>query len=196
LLYENFSRYREGQASDWGPNTFVRVGLDRRNWLVSSVEGAHPVGRSVRLPNAFHFECRYATGMSEVTRGIFGWWREPVTSRISFLNSQGGKYAVEWVIRCGNDPTRLNPLGSPSFYAKKYYHSIKLPDGTANEIGVTQPTGILRIDRDNRVVTVFIDGQAAVVGAVGPMGQVVGFEIDVVKAANGTLSFTEFKIAR
>ena len=55
---------------------------------------------------------------------------------------------------------------------------------------------MLRIDRDNNVVKVFIDGQAAVVGTMSPMGQLVGFEIDVVKAKNGTLFFTDFKIAR
>jgi hypothetical protein len=134
--------------------------------------------------------------MSEVTRGILGWWKDPVSTKISFLNDHGVKYAIEWAIRCGNDMTRLNPLGASSLYAKKYYHTIKLPDGTANEIEVTQPTGVLRIDRDNNVLKVFVDGQAAVVGTVIPMGQLVGFEIDVVKAKSGTVSFTDFKIAR
>ena len=59
-----------------------------------------------------------------------------------------------------------------------------------------QPTGILRIDRENSAVKVSIDGQAAAVGTISPMGQLGGFEIDVVKAKNGTLSFTDFKIAR
>ena len=197
MLYENFSHYRgEGDATDWGPNTFVKTGLDHRNWLVSNVEGTHPVGRRIRLPNEFYFECRYSANMPEVTRGVLGWWKEPVSTKISFVNDQGVKYAIEWVIRCGNDMTRLNPLGSSSLYAKKYYHTIKLPDGTANEVGVVQPTGMLRIDRENNVVKVLIDGQAAVVGTMGPMGQLVGFEIDVVKAKNGTLFFTDFKIAR
>ena len=75
---------------------------------------------------------------------------------------------------------------------KKYYHAIKLPDGTAGELGAVQPTGVLRIVLDNKVVKVFIDGQAAVVGTMSPMGQLVGFEIDVVKAKNGTLFFTDF----
>ncbi len=196
LLYENFSRYREGQATDWGPNSFVNIGPDGRHWLVALSEGAHPVGRDVYLPNAFHLECRYAVGMSEVTRGIFGWWREPVVSKISFRNRRGGSYTIEWVIRCGNDPLRLNPLGSPSLYAKKYYHHLKLPDGTANEVSVPQPTGILRIERDNRLVTVFIDGRAVVAGTMSPMGLLVGFETEVVKAASGSLALTEVKIAR
>jgi hypothetical protein len=196
LLYEDFSHYREGEATDWGPNTFVKAGLDHRNWLVSNVEGTHPVGCRIRLPGEFHFECRYSAYMPEVTRGILGWWKDPVAAKISLLNNQGVKYAIEWVIKCGNDPTRLNPLGSSSLYAKKFYHSIKLPDGTANEVGVIQPTGILRIDRDNNVVKVFVDGQAAVVGTMSQMGQLVGFEIDVVNAKNGTLFFTDFKIAR
>ena len=196
LLYENFSHYREGDAPGWGPNTLIKTGLDGRNWLVSNVDGTHPVGCRVRLPNEFCFECRYSAYMPEITRGILGWWKEPVSTKISFLNDQGAKYAIEWVIKYGNDTTRLNPLGSSSLYAKKCYHTITLPDGTANEVGVVQPTGVLRIDRSNNVVKVLINGQAAVVGTMSPMGQLVGFEIDVVKAANGTLSFTDFKVAR
>ncbi len=196
LLYENFSQYREGDATDWGPNTSVKTGLDRRNWLVSGVDGSHPVGRNIRLPGKFQLECRYAAGVSEVTRGILGWWKEPLSTKISFVNDQGAKYVIEWAIGCGNDVTRLNPLGSPSLCAKKYYHTIKLPDGTAGELGAVQPTGVLRIDRDNKVVKVFIDGQTAAVGALGQVGQLVGFRIDVVKAKNGTLFFTDFKIAR
>ena len=80
--------------------------------------------------------------------------------------------------------------------AKKYYHVIKLPGGAANEVGVLQPTGMLRIDRDNDVIQVVVDGQAAVAGTMSPMGQLVGFEIEVVKAKNGTLFFTDFKIGR
>jgi hypothetical protein len=196
LLYENFSQYREGEATDWGPNTFVKTGLDHRNWLVSNVDGTHTVGCRIRLPNEFHFECRYSTYMPEVTRGILGWWKEPASTKISFVNNQGAKYAIEWVVRYGNDPTSINPIGSSSLYAKKYYHSIKLPDGTANEVGVIQPTGILRIDWDGNVVKVFVDGQAAVVGTTSQMDQIVGFEIDLVNTKNGTLFFTDFKIVR
>jgi len=196
LLHENFSRYKDGQESDWGSNAVVRVASDGRRWLVAAVDGVHPVGRSLRLPNTFHWECQCAAGMSEITRGILGWWKEPVSTKISFQNEQGAKYTIEWTVRCGNDVMRLNPLGSPTLYAKKYYHSIKLPDGTAKEIGVSQPTGTLRIDRDNGVVKVTIDGQEVVAGSMNPMGQLVRFEIDVVKAANGMLSFTDFKIVR
>ena len=122
--------------------------------------------------------------------------KAPVASRISFVNERGVQYAIQWVVKFGSDPTRLNPLGSPSLYAKKCYHTITLPDGTANEVGVIQPTGVLRIDRSNNVVKVFINGQAAVVGVMSPMGQLVGFEIDIVKAKNGALFFTDFKIGR
>ena len=79
---------------------------------------------------------------------------------------------------------------------KKYYHTVNLPDGTTNEVGVIQPTGMLRIERDKNVVKALVDGQAVVVGAMNQMGQLVGFEIDVVKAANGALFFTDFKIGR
>ena len=103
---------------------------------------------------------------------------------------------MEWVIKCGPDVTRLNPLGSSSLCARSYYHTIKLPDGIANQVESAQPTGMLRIDRDKQVVKVFVDGQATVVGALGQMGQLVGFEINVVNAKNGTLFFTDFKIAR
>jgi hypothetical protein len=196
LLAENFAHFKDGSTTDWGPNTSIRLGLDHRNWLVSNVNGIHPVGRRIRLPKEFSFECRYAAYTPEVTRGIVGWWKEPVSTAISFPNDQGGKYSIEWVVKCGNDVTRLNPLGSPSLYARKYYHTIKLPDGSANEIGVVQPTGVLRIDRDNNAVKVFVDGQATVVGTMSPMGQLVGFEIEVVNTKNGALSFTDFKIAR
>ncbi len=196
LLCDNLSRYREGDSTDWGPNASVKRGSDRRNWLVSRVAGAHPVGRRLPLPNEFYFECRYSAYTPEITRGILGWWKEPVSTRFSFLNDRGAKYTIQWVIKYGNDVTRLNPLGSPSLYAKKYYHTIELPDGASNEVGVLQPTGVLRIDRDNKVVKVFVDGQAAVVGTMNQIGPLDGFEIDVVNAGNGSLSFTDFKIAR
>lgn len=196
LLYENFSHYRERGVTDWGSNTFVKLGLDHRNWLVSNVAGTHPVGRRVRLPNEFYFECRYSAYTPEVTRGVLGWWKEPVSTTISFLDDRGAKFSIAWTIKCGNDMTRLNPLGSPSLYAKKYYHSITLPDGTADEVGVVQPAGVLRIDRENKVIRVFIDSQAIVTGTMSQMGQLVGFEIGIVRAKNGALSFTDFKIGR
>jgi hypothetical protein len=194
LLYENFQRYRERAATDWGQNTATQLGLDGRKWLVSYVEGTHAAGRNIRLPNEFSFECRYAVYMPEVTRGILGWWKEPVSSRISFLNDHGVKCAIEWVIRCGIDMTWHDPLGSLS--AKKYYHTIKLPDGAANEVGIVPPTGMLRINRNKNVLNVLVNGQLAATGTISSAGQLVGFEINVVKAKNGTLFFTDFKIAR
>jgi hypothetical protein len=196
LLYEDFSHYREGAATEWGANTFIKTGLDSRNWIVSNVDGAHPVGYRIRLPSEFSFECRYSAFLPEVTRGVLGWWKEPVSTKISFLNDQGARCSIGWTIRYGNDPTRLNPLGSASLYAKKHYHTFKLPDGTTNEIGVTQPTGMLRIQREKNALKVFLDGQPTVVGTMSAIGQLDGFEIDVVRAANGTLFFTDFKIAR
>jgi hypothetical protein len=196
LLYEDFSHYLEGDKTGWGPNTFIKTGLDRRKWLVSNVDGTHPVGCRIRLPNTFYFQCRYSAYLPEVTRGFLGWWKEPVSTKISFLNDRGISYGIDWVIKCGNDTTRLNPLGSSSLYAKKYYHTISLPDGTANEVEVIQPTGVLWISRDDNVVNVLIDGHAAAVGTTSQMGQLVGFEIDVVNAKNGSLFFTDFKIAR
>ena len=89
LWYENFSGYREGDATDWGPNTFVKRGLDRRNWLASNVDGAHPVGCRIRLPNEFYFECRYSAYLPEVTRGVLGFWKEPVATKISLLSDKG-----------------------------------------------------------------------------------------------------------
>ena len=196
LLYEDFSRYREGDATNWGANTFIKAGLDGRNWLVSTVDGAHPVGCRIRLPGEFYFECRYSAYMPEVTRGVLGWWKEPLGTKISLLGERGDKYTIQWVMKCGNDLLRPNPLGSSTLYAKKCFHTVKLPDGTANEIEAIQPTGTLRIERDKNAVRVFVDGQAVVAGAIGPIGQLVGFEIDVVKARNGTLFFTDFKIGR
>jgi hypothetical protein len=196
LMYENFSRYREGDAAGWGPNTFVKSGVDRRHWLVSDVDGSHPVGRKIRLPNEFSWECRYSANLIEVTRGVLGWWKEPVTTRISFFNEQGARYSIEWVVKYGSDPAKLNPIGSTSLYAKKYYHTIRLPDGSSSEVGVLPPTGLLRIDRDKSVVKVSLDGQPALVGTMNLPGQASGFEIEVVNAQNGTLFFTDFKVSR
>jgi hypothetical protein len=194
LLYENFSRYKEGQATNWGQNTAAKMGLDGRKWLMSYVDGTHPVGRSVRLPNEFYFQCRYAAHVPEVTRGALGWWKEPLCGKISFPNDRGVKYTIEWVIRYGVDVTWRDPLAS--IYARKYYHTMKLPGGTANEVGIAQSSGVLRINRDKSAVNVFLDDQLAASGAIGQAGQLVGFEIDVVNAKSGTLFFTDFKIGR
>ena len=196
LWYENFAGYKEGDATGWGPNASIKKGLDRRNWLASNADGAHPVGCRIRLPNEFYFECRYSAYLPEVTRGVLGFWKEPVATKISFQSDKGAKYTIDWVVKCANDPTRLNPLGSSSLCAKKYYHTVNLPDGTANEVGVIQPTGMLRIERDKNAVKVLVDGQSVVVGTMNTAGQLVGFEIDVVKATNGALFFTDFKIGR
>jgi len=196
LFYDDFSDCREGNATDWGPNTLVKLGLDQRHWLVPGVNGSQPVGRSLRLPREFYFECRFSAHTPEVTRGLAGWWKEPVSTTFSFRDDKAAKYAIRWAIRCGYDVTRLNPLGSFSLYAKKYYHSIQLPDGTASEVGTIWPTGMLRIGRDNQVVRVYIDGQSVVSGTMTPAGQLVGFEIDLVNDKSGSLVFTDFKIAR
>ena len=196
LLYENFSRYRDGERTDWGPNASVRMGTDRRKWLVPDVNAVQPVGRRIMLPREFYLECRYSAGMSEVTRGILGWWKEPIVSEISFFSDRGIKYSIQWVIGCGNDLTRLNPLGSSSLYAKKYYHKFRLPDGTENEIGLLQPMGTLRVGRDNGSLKVFLGDQVVVTGTIPQTSQLVGFEVREVKANSGTLSFTDFKVAR
>jgi hypothetical protein len=194
LLFENFSRYRDGEATDWGPNTYVKTGLDRCKWLVSNVEGAHPVGRTIVLAGEFFFECRYSAYLPESTRGLLGWWREPVATRISLVDSRGAKYTIQWTVGCGNDRRGLNPLASVA--AVKYFHSITLPGAAASEVGVSSPTGILRIARCGDVVNVLINGQLAASGMLAQASQFVGFEIDVVMAKSGTLSFTDFKIGR
>jgi hypothetical protein len=56
--------------------------------------------------------------------------------------------------------------------------------------------GVLRIDRENKTIKVFVNGQAAVPGTTTQVGQLVGFEIEVVNGKNGALFFTDFKIAR
>jgi hypothetical protein len=171
LLFENFLRYREGEATDWGPNTFIKTGLDGRHWLVSNIEGPHPVGRRMQLPGEFALECRYTTYLPEVTRGLLGWWKEPVASRITLMNDQGAKYTIQWVIQCGSDPTRLNPLGSPTLLARKYFHTFVLPDGSANEIESLQPTGRLRIERNADAVQILLDGRPALAGAIASRRQ-------------------------
>ena len=125
-----------------------------------------------------------------------GWWKDPVSTSLSFVNDQGAKYAIHWVIKYGNESTLLNPLGSSLLNAKKYYHTVSLPDGATSDVAILQPTGVLRIDRDSNALKVLINGQVAATGTIRPMGQFVGFEIGVVKARNGSLSFTDFKIAR
>jgi hypothetical protein len=194
LLFENFSGHRDNEAIDWGRGVTVRTGPDQHKWLVPFAEGVHPVGRSMALPDEFYFQCRYFAGVPEVTQGVLGWWKEPISSRITFVNNQGARCSIEWVIRCGSDPMRPNPLGSSSLFAKKYCHNIKLPDGTAGEVTVPLPTGVLRVERANGSIKVLLDGQAAVAGTPGQAGQFVGFEINLVKGKNGTLSFTDFKI--
>ncbi len=194
LLVEDFTHYREGETTTWGPSTFVKTGLDGRHWLVSNVDGPHPVGCRIRLPNRFYFQCRYSAYLPEVTLGATGWWKEPVSTRLSFFNGQGAKYAIQWTIKYGNEPTIVNPLGTSLLDAKRHYHTITLPEGTTGALAVSQPTGILQINRDNNSLTVLIDGQAVAGGTMPTMGQLVGFEIEIVKAKNGSLFFTDFKI--
>ena len=196
FLLENFSHYRDGETPGWGPSTFIKTGTDRRHWLVSNVDGPHPVGCRIRLPDKFSFQCRYSAYVPEVTAGAAGWWKEPVASKITFVNASGGKHTIQWVVKYGAASTLLNPLGTPLIEAKRYYHSITLPDGAAGEVATPQPAGVLQIIRENNALTVHIDGQLAATGTMQASDPLVEFEIDVVKAKNGSLSFTDFKIAR
>jgi hypothetical protein len=196
LLYEDFSRYRDGQPTGWGANISVTTGLDRRKWLVPVSNGTYPIGYSLRLPAEFYLELRYAANMSNVTRGVLGLGKEPITTKLSFPTDRGARYEIEWVIGCGNDITRLNPLGSSSLCARRYYHTIKLPGGATGQAEVLQPTGTLRIARDNGAIQVLLGGQPIVAGTVAQATRFVGFEVNAVMAKNGTLSFTEFKIGR
>lgn len=195
MLYENFSHPEQRDLAEWGQNISIRSGADRRNWILAEGSGTHPIGRRMWLPNEFYLEFRYFAHAPDMTRGILGWWREPLAANISLLGDQGRKYPIHWVVQCAADVTRLNPLGSSSLCARKYYHTIKLPDGTSKEMELVQPTGMLRIDRDKQVVKVLLDRQVAVVGSLGQVGQLVGFEIHVVSANHGNLFFTEFKVA-
>jgi hypothetical protein len=194
FLFEDFSHYRDGETANWGPNTCVKTGLDHRKWLASNVDGAHPVGRNVAFPGEFFFECRYSAYVPEATRGLLGWWREPVASRISLLDNRGAKHTIQWAIGCGSDRRGLNPLASLT--AVKYFHSIRLPGAAAAEVEASSPTGILRINRCGDVVNVLVNGQLAASGMLPQATQLAGFEIDVVKAKNGALFFTDFKIGR
>ena len=124
--------------------------------------------------------------------GLSGWWKNPLVSRISLLDDRGGRYEIDWVIGCGTDKIRLQSAGAAP--ANKYYHTIQLPGVAAIEVEVSQPTGMLRISRAKNVVNVLLSGQLAAAGMLSPVGQLVGFEIQVVKAKSGTLSLTDFKV--
>ncbi len=196
LLFEdNFSRYGEGETTPWGNGAFVRLGQDQHPWLVAHVDGLSMVGRSLVLPYQFSIECRYSAPIPEVTRGVLGWWKQPLTSRIVFVDSKGTRHSVDWQLGCEQDNWRPNGLGTPLF-AKKYYHLLRLPSGISNEIRVGQPNGILRIHRNKEILTVMIDGQVVVSGPVSRMDDLARFEIGLVKTSNGTLSLTDFKVSR
>jgi hypothetical protein len=195
LLYEDFARCREGALSGWGPQTIIKKGSDQRNWVVPNVDGVYPIGRAIQLPSRFRFMCRYSIYMPEVTRGALGWWKEPVASKISFIDNVGMKHSIDWLIRYGNESTWLDPLGAiPA--ERKYYHNVRLPSGTAKEVGIVLPTGLLQINRDNNAIELRMDGQLVLAENIGNLGQWVAFEIDAVRVKYGTLSFTDFKIAR
>ena len=66
--------------------------------------------------------------------GPTGWWKEPVSTRLSFFNGQGAKYAIQWTIKYGNEPTIVNPLGTSLLDAKRHYHTITLPEGTTGAV--------------------------------------------------------------
>jgi hypothetical protein len=193
LLYENFSRYMEGDVTDWGHDAVVKVGLDGRKWLAPYMDGAHPVGRTMPLPSQFYLEWRYSAYVPESTRGLWGWWKEPITSRIALVAQQGTGYVIQWTLGYG-ERVRLNPLVPPP--ANKYYHTITLPGAAPSEITVGEPTGTLRITRNGKIINVLVNGQLVAAGMIGEADQLVGFEVDVVKARCGILSFTDFKVGR
>ena len=181
-MHEDFSHYRDGDAADWGQNLVIKMGLDRRKWLVPNFDGTQPAGRKMRLPNEFSFECRYSAYLPDVTHGILGWWKGPIASKISFLSDQGAT-ATSSNGRSVAGTTRRGSIHSARHrYAEKYYHTIKLPGGAASEVGILQPTGVLRIVRESGSLKVLLDGQAAAAGTITQGARMIGFEINAVKS--------------
>ena len=166
LLFENFSQYKEGDTTDWGQNVSVKLGLDRRKWLVSYVNARMRWAARSGCPTISTWNAAIRHTSRRPLAGLSGFWKDPVASRISLLGDGPSRYDIDWVIGCGSEKLRLNPLEPPP--ASKYYHAIRLPGAVASEVEVAQPTGTLRITRAKNVINVLLNGQLAAAGMLSP----------------------------
>ena len=152
----------------------------------------------MRLPNEFYLECRYSAYMSDTTRGVLGWsWKDPLNAKISLVNDQGAQ-----VFGRMDDRLRERHHAAESTWVVVVVRQEILSHDQAarREDGRTVATfnrpACCGSNATTKSSKVFFDGQSAAVGTMNVVGQLAGFEIDVVKAKNGTLSFTDFKVGR
>lgn len=142
LFFDDFSSYEEGDPTDWGQNVYVKRLKDGRKYLVTSLRGKHTVGKNINLPKNFYLQFDFVEWANE--------------TYISFVDSRGAKYSVEWDTN-GNYFT--------------------LPDGTKTPDRMDRDYKTFRINVENDVVKIYLDGQFMISGVMKGFSNLVRFEI-------------------
>jgi hypothetical protein len=206
---EDFSRYEDGQETNWGDGGRVKTGADGRKWLIPSGNGPKPVGLDVDFLQNAYIEFDYDAQPLESNRA-FG----RVLSGISLIDETGAKYRVEWTIEEGSVP----PGMGPAFASHPGSHTLKLPGGASERV-VHSGGGTFHIAVEgNRVGVSVADPEYGVAVGRGTMSpgmatpgmgrrgtlsatvldfkKFTRFEIDLYRGPNCALSITNIKVAR
>ena len=200
-IHEDFSKHEEGDHTDWGGDVYIKTGRDGRRWLVTSIEGTHSIGQDVQFPDNYIILFSF-NAVLDRSKAIFNHENiqthkgGKIFSNIRLVESAGRNYKIQWMIDCRWQKNFIDHYFSNDDQDIKYYHTLTMPDGGKNVISDDKSFGTLRIDKRENTIKVLINGQLAISGNVSGYGQFVRFELDVSKAENESLSFTDFRIDR
>ena len=171
---EDFSRYQDGETTDWGPAGKVRIRADGRHWLVPAGTGQVPIGRNVNLPrNAcieFEYEAEELESKHRDAKALSG---------ITLVDEAGGKYRIEF---------RVSP---------HQWYELVLPGGASEGNYYGWPgtnRGSIRLHCEGDRIVVGRVGSHDLAGNVSDFKRFTRLELDMYKGANSMISFTNIKI--
>lgn len=196
LLSENFSKFKEGDSTEWGRDAAVTKLADGSNWLRAFQEGQRRVGQKLYFPRSFTLEFAYAATVETGENG---------KSKISLIDEEGGTQAIvwSWKEKRGVEQSSVE-------------HTFTLPDGAKAVTAVacsrlggafahttaTCGPGAVKVVKDGEDIKVLVDGKLVVAGHIDDSKQYKAFEVDLFQRTNPKLQFvtanclTAFRITR
>jgi hypothetical protein len=211
---EDFSKFNDGDKTDWGSGAVIKTGADGRKWLVPVGKGHKPtetpsqppttrrgkggrtppapppggqtpIGRDVQLPQNAYIEFDYnVRPLVENQNG----GREEILSGISLFDKVGAKLRIEWkiVLRHGDGGRNSSA------------HLLRAPGGDQPlypfELAGSDH-GTVTIRKTGDTINVRVADQQLTVNA-SEYKEFTRFEVDLYKGANSMLSLTNFKIGK
>ena len=184
-LREDFSKYKDGDTTDWGPAGKVITGADGRKWLAPAQKGQKPIGINVELPDDGYIEFDYSAVKLESRPG-----QQHVLSGITLVDEAEAKFRIEWSVDIGFENSEYDWR----------YCTLKLPGGANvgyRNVNDRLVSGTIRISKAGNTITVQRDGESESLTAnTTDFKKFTRFEVDTYKGQNSMISFTNFNIGK